>query len=123
VTGFSDPAELARAFVDRINDHDVDGLVGMMTDDHVFTDALGAETVGRPALREAWRSYFAAFPDYRITVTGIEERGETALVTGRARASFAGDAAEQGPWETAGSWLAVIREGRVAAWQVQVQRD
>ena len=119
MTRFSDPTELARAFVDRINDHDVDGLVGMMTDDHVFTDALGAKTVGRTALRETWQSYFEAFPDYEIVVKGIEERGETALVTGNARASFAGDDAGQGPWETPGTWLAVIREGLVAQWQVR----
>jgi ketosteroid isomerase-like protein len=119
VTRLSDPAELARAFVDRINDHDVEGLVGMMTEDHVFIDALGARTVGRRAMSEAWRSYFKAFPDYEIRVRDVVPDGETVAITGSARASFADDDAGQGPWETPGAWLAVIRRGRVAEWRVQ----
>ena len=119
MTRFSDPTELARAFVDRINDHDVDGLVGMMTDDHVFIDALGSKTVGRTAMREAWQSYFEAFPDYEIVVKGIDDCGEAALVTGHARASFAGDDDERDPWETPGTWTAVIRDGLIGEWRVE----
>ena len=32
--------DVVAAFVERINAHDVAGLGGLMTDDHVFVDAL-----------------------------------------------------------------------------------
>jgi hypothetical protein len=67
----------------------------------------------------AWRTYFEAFPDYEIRVKDIAPDGERVTITGSARARFAGDDADQGPWETPGVWLAVIRKGLVAQWRVQ----
>jgi ketosteroid isomerase-like protein len=39
--------DAALAFVERINDHDVDGLVALMTEDHCFVDGLGQVVRGR----------------------------------------------------------------------------
>jgi len=36
-------SDIAFAFFDRINGHDVGGLVALMTEDHRFVDALGQE--------------------------------------------------------------------------------
>jgi len=44
------PAEVAVAFVARINAHDVVGLSGLMTDDHVFIDALDSRGAGRDGM-------------------------------------------------------------------------
>jgi ketosteroid isomerase-like protein len=121
MTGARDPAGVARAFVDRINDHDVDGLVALMTEDHVFIDALGARTTGRKQLRKAWKSYFEAFRDYRITVRELLPAGETVTVSGRVRATVPGD--PKGRMKVPGSWEAVIREGRVARWRVIPDAD
>jgi ketosteroid isomerase-like protein len=121
VTELSDPADVTQAFVDRINDHDVKGLVALMTRDHVFVDALGAMTLGRKQMRKAWQSYFEAFPDYRIAVRELQPRGETVTVLGRARGSFVGDAENR--WKTHGSWLAVVRDDLVAEWRVGGDTD
>lgn len=34
-------SEVARKFVEKINAHDTEGLVSLMTADHVFIDSLG----------------------------------------------------------------------------------
>ena len=43
------PAEVTAAFVARINGHDVVGLNELMSDDHVFIDALDNRVIGRAA--------------------------------------------------------------------------
>ena len=53
------------AFNDAINTHDVDRLAALMTDDHRFIDSAGQVVDGKQACVEAWRGFFAAFPDYR----------------------------------------------------------
>ena len=121
MTGAQDPADVTRAFVDRINDHDVDGLVALMTGDHVFIDALVAKTTGRKQMREAWKSYFEALPDYKITVRELLPEGETVTVLGRVRATVPGD--PKGRMKVPGAWKAVVREGLVAQWRVISSAD
>jgi len=41
------PAEIAHAFVDRINAHDVNGLCALMTEDHCFVDGGGDRNTGQ----------------------------------------------------------------------------
>jgi len=114
------PAEVAAAFVARVNAHDVAGLSDLLTDDHVFIDALDNRGAGRDAMRAGWKQYFALVPDYWITVeTVVEEDGLVALF-GRAGGTFAGSIpeGESGRWEVPAAWLARIRDGRVAMWRV-----
>ncbi len=54
-----------RSFVRCINRADVDGLLELMTERHVFVDALGSRTRGRRKMREAWLRYFQMVPGYR----------------------------------------------------------
>jgi len=68
-------ADVAMAFVTKINEHDVDGLVALMTSDHVFVDALNATFRGADQMRQGWKSYFAMFPDYAIEVIDELDRG------------------------------------------------
>jgi ketosteroid isomerase-like protein len=61
-------------FVERFNTvwngHDLDGILGMMTDDVVFEasfgkDPWGTRVVGKPAVREFLQGMFARIPDVR----------------------------------------------------------
>ena len=47
-----------REFVAAINEHDLDRLLGLMTEDHVFVDSGGATVRGREAMGGAWQGYF-----------------------------------------------------------------
>lgn len=59
-------AQLAAAYAQAWNDHDVDALVAMQADDMVFRLHLeGSEpTSGAPALRALYDFFFRAMPDY-----------------------------------------------------------
>ena len=61
-------ADIAQRFVERINAHDVEGLVALMTPNHRFVDSLGAATQGQAPLRAAWQGYFRMVPDYKLTI-------------------------------------------------------
>ena len=58
------PVETVLQFMDRINRRDVDALVELMTEDHVFIDSLGQSVRGREKMRAGWRGYYAFCPDY-----------------------------------------------------------
>ena len=60
--------ELLDRFADAWNRHDLDALMTMMTDDCVFESSAGPavngqRSEGRDAVRTAFASVFAAFPD------------------------------------------------------------
>lgn len=83
----TDAKSTALAFVARINERDLDGLVELMTDDHVFIDVEGVVQRGRDVMRRAWRSYFDSFPEYRIHVTKVVTLDSTVILIGRTRGS------------------------------------
>lgn len=67
--GFDGEAFVAR-FNEVWNGHDVEGILGMMTDDVVFEasfgrDAWGTRVAGQPALRKFLADMFERIPDVR----------------------------------------------------------
>ncbi len=81
--------DVAMAFVAKINEHDVDGLVALMTTDHVFIDGLDNTFRGADQMRQGWKGYFAMFPDYAVEVTEELDRGNLVAMFGKARGTFA----------------------------------
>ena len=118
-------ADIAMAFVAKINQRDVDGLVALMTPDHVFIDALGNTMRGADQMRKGWQGYFSLFPDYAIEVTDEFSRGEVAAMFGKARGTFAvnGNLTRENFWEIPAAWRAVVKNGRVAEWRVYCDND
>jgi hypothetical protein len=56
------------SFNECINAQDIEALSAFMTDDHRFIDTAGATITGKSACLDAWRGFFTAFPDYRISL-------------------------------------------------------
>jgi ketosteroid isomerase-like protein len=108
--------ETILAFIDRINAHDVEGLADLMADDHRFIDAHGNEVAGKEQMIAGWRGYFGMFPDYSIEVNEIFENAESFAMFGVAGASFHGQ--PETSWRLPAALKAIVREGRVALWQV-----
>jgi ketosteroid isomerase-like protein len=104
-------AAVALRFNDSINARDLAGLSALMTDDHTFVDPAGERVEGKQACVEAWRGFFAAFPDYRNLFTGTTTDGDTVAITGYSECSVP---------ELAGAarWTARVRDGKVAQWRV-----
>jgi ketosteroid isomerase-like protein len=107
------PIEAVLAFFDAINQHDVEKLVGLMTEDHVFVDSLGSPLRSRETMRAGWRGYFALCPDYRVSHEQIFRDGSTVAAFGSAGGSIRAD-----KWQTPAAWRIVVHEGLIKEFQV-----
>ena len=119
------PVEVARRFVDAINAHDLAALAECMTDDHRFTDSLGAVVVGRALVCDAWEQYFAMMPDYRVEIHEAYGDGPVVVLTGRAEGTYSpnGQIQPEGHWSIPAAWRARIAEGQVSEWQVYADNE
>jgi ketosteroid isomerase-like protein len=104
-----------RGFVDLINAHDARAIVARCTADHALIDSLGVRLSGSSQLRQAWETYFALFPDYRVEIEDFASSGNSVLLSGWASATHAASGAK---WRIPAAWRALVTQDRVAQWQV-----
>ena len=74
--------QTVRAFIGRINAHDVEGLSALMSKDHTFIDAHGNQVCGREKMIAGWRGYLEWFPDYNLEVTEVFEESDSLALFG-----------------------------------------
>jgi ketosteroid isomerase-like protein len=108
-----DDIETVLEFLNRINQRDVDKLVELMTEDHVFVDSLGNQVRGREKMRGGWRGYFTMCPDYWVSHEEVFRNGNMVAVFGAAGGAIKGNR-----WRTPSAWLAVVQKGLVKEWRV-----
>jgi ketosteroid isomerase-like protein len=115
-----EPMAAVLNFMERINSGDVDAICAAMTEDHVFVDALGTKIQGRETMRAGWKGYHQMIPDYAVSHEEILAKGETVVVIGTARGTYAPDGSvkKENFWEVPAAWKAVVRGGLIAHWQV-----
>ncbi|MDV3277663.1 MAG: nuclear transport factor 2 family protein [Nitrososphaerales archaeon] len=106
-----------RKFIRLINDHNVDGMVDLMTENHKFTDAVGGVVSGREPMRSGWIGYFKWFPDYKIEIKETYSLGNTFVVLGFASGTYAGRK-PRSHWRIPAAWRAVTHRGRIKEWSV-----
>lgn len=96
-----------------------------MTADGEFIDSLGNRIQGTEKLRSAWTGYFKMVPDYSVSHADIFSNGNTVAVFGCAQGTFAkeGAPAKENSWKTPAAWLAVVKNGKVAIWQVYADNE
>ncbi|WP_443055886.1 nuclear transport factor 2 family protein [Streptomyces sp. NBC_00239] len=110
-----DPRSVVLRFNGRITARDPDGLARLMSEDHVFVDGAGAVVAGRSACVDAWRRFFAAFPDHRNVFDSVTVHGDVVSVSGYSECS---DPRPAGP----ARWAATVRGGKITRWQVRTDR-
>ena len=117
--------DVALAFVERINEHDVDGLVALMTEDHCFVDGLAQVVRGREQMKMGWRAYFGWFPDYCVRVEDILSTGNVVGLFGTAQGTYAvnGELLPRNHWEIPAAWKAVVLKRRVSEWRVYADNE
>ena len=117
--------DVALAFVDMINRHDVDGLVAMLTEDHCFVDGLGQVVRGREQVKKGWVAYFGWFPDYSIQVDDILSKGNVVGLFGTAQGTYSvnGELLPRNHWEVPAAWKAVVLDGCVSEWRVYADNE
>ncbi len=123
------PIAVAQAFIDEINEGNIDGLTALMTDDHVFVDMADGRSQGRDKMRGNWEGYFKLFPDYQIDIFETHFAGNDIILVGMSTGSLsdfgremlekAGKKAVNGEeFQGPAIWRAKIQRGLVAEWQV-----
>jgi hypothetical protein len=107
----NNPIEIALAFVEKINAHDVAGLCELMPEDHVFIDSLGAVMAGREAMRQGWAGYFALFPDYQICIQKIFREDNFIALFGTAGGTYCvdGKLLLENKWKIPAAWQAAVK--------------
>jgi len=112
--------DIANQFIEAINDHDVDSLCGLMTEDHTFIDSGGDVYKGIENMRRAWSDYFKMFPDYTIDAPEFVVSGDTIVLLGKASGtcSVDGTMKAENRWEIPAAWKAVVADDKVKLWQV-----
>jgi limonene-1,2-epoxide hydrolase len=96
-----------------------------MTPDHRFVDSLGTAVEGRERMVEGWRQYFQMVPDYHIDIARSFADGAEVALLGAARGTYSrgGQLSSTGAWQTPAAWRAIVRDGRIAEWQVYADNE
>ena len=112
--------DVVMEFIKRINGGDPVALSEVMTEDHVFQDALGNRFVGRDKMTEGWKQYFKLVAGYRVRADEFFQTGQTFAVFGSASGTYAhnGNTGKENFWEVPVAWRAVVRGHLVAEWRV-----
>jgi ketosteroid isomerase-like protein len=111
--------QIVYEFAAAINEHDIDKICSLMTNDHRFIDSQGHEVVGKEKMRTGWIGYFQWFPDYRIELTDVFLHGDIVAAFGFASGTFQGlSDKKEDRWRLPASWKAIVKGGRVQLWQV-----
>ena len=76
-------ADVVMSFNECISRRDLGGLSNLMTDDHVFIDSGDNTIAGKERCVEAWRAFFATFPDYRNHFVRVLSAASEAVILGR----------------------------------------
>jgi len=116
---------VARAFVNAINRHDLAALADFMTTEHRFIDSLGNVVEGRDKMRAAWAGYFRMVPYYSIAIDEAHGSGAVVVLLGSAQGTYSSDGQlrEENRWQTPAALRAVIADGKVAEWRVYADNE
>jgi len=115
-----DPVEIAISFIRCINLADISGLCDLMTEDHVFQDALGKRFVGRETMRQGWTQYFSMVRNYKVYAQDYFVRDLNVAIFGTASGSYQGYGGKgiDGFWEVPAAWNVIVRGKLIAEWRV-----
>jgi ketosteroid isomerase-like protein len=113
-------SKIALQFIKAINDHNVDEIVNLMPDDHVFVDAMDNKQNGKEGMKDGWKAYYELFPDYRIEILDAVESGSMVGLFGYVSGTYKNmkDEKNSNFWRTPASWKAIIEDQKIQHWQV-----
>ena len=112
--------EIVYDFVNAINEHNVDKIYSLMTDDHTFIDAHGNEVSGKDKMKAGWKGYFQWFPDYKIEIVDIFFHGDTVAAFGFASGTYKEIKTDKSEnyWRLPASWKILLSNNKIRLWQV-----
>jgi ketosteroid isomerase-like protein len=121
----SNPIQAVLEFEKSINARNPEQICALMTADGEFIDSLGNRIQGTEKLRAAWEGYFKMVPDYSISHSEILADRDTVAVFGSAQGTFAKDGVlhKDNFWKTPAAWRAVVKDNKIALWQVYADSE
>jgi ketosteroid isomerase-like protein len=116
----SNPIEVVLKFEQAINSRNAETVCAMLTPDSIFIDSLGNRISDASKMGPAWEGYFKMVPDYSISHSEIFANGDTVAIFGSAQGTFSkdGSLSKQNFWTTPAAWRALVKDGKIALWQV-----
>jgi ketosteroid isomerase-like protein len=120
-----DPISVVLKFERAINSRSAEAVAAMLRADATFADSLDNRIEGVAKIRAGWEMYFKMVPDYSISHSEIFANGETVAMFGSAQGTFTKDGAlhKENAWRTPAAWRAVVRDGKIAVWQVYADNE
>jgi len=117
--------ETVLKFEQLINSRSADAVCSLLMQASTFIDSLGNRVKGLARLRSAWEGYFKMVPDYAISHDEIFASGDTVAMFGTAQGTFSkeGQIKKENSWKTPAAWRAVIKNGKIAVWQVYADNE
>ncbi len=104
-----DPKLVALQFNEYINNQDIEGLISLMTKDHIFIDRAGNQYGD---MINGWKEFFTNYPTYRNYFNIVESRGNLVILLGYAK--WSKDSLEK----DYAIWTAKIENDQVKIWQI-----
>lgn len=117
--------DIVLSFIQSINQHDVVKLKDLISEDHLFVDALGETVKGRERMGDAWKDYFRLIPDYEIIIENLLQEGDVVGIFGTAQGTCAVDGRllSENRWKIPSAWKAVIKKSLITEWRVYADNE
>ena len=106
-----DPKLTALQFNEYINNQDIAGLSGLMTEDHTFIDREGNSDKGKESMTNGWIGFFKSFPEYKNTFIRVQSQDDLVVIYGYA-------IWKKGSEPDYVIWTATIEDDLVAEWRI-----
>lgn len=121
----SNPIQVVLEFERLINTRNPGAICALMTAGGEFIDSMGNGFQGAGKLRAAWEGYFKMVPDYSISHSEILAEGNIVAMFGLAQGTFSkdGQLSKENFWKTPAAWRAVVKDGKIAIWQVYADNE
>jgi ketosteroid isomerase-like protein len=106
-------------FIERINAHDVDGIMALVSKDYEFVNSSGDHFHDLKFLRDTWRAQFENHPDFKIRADHVICDGQRVGVFGFSEGTYSPDGVlrEENHWEVPAAFLGIVRDNKVAYWE------
>jgi ketosteroid isomerase-like protein len=115
-----EPISVVLKFEQFINSHLAEAVSSLLTPDSVFIDSMGSPIEGAAKIRTAWEGYFKIVPDYTLSHSEVFSNRDRVAVFGSAQGTFTNDGKLRAEnfWKTPAAWRAVVKDEKIALWQV-----
>jgi len=106
------------SLVEKINKHDVEGVIGLLSPDHRLIDIRGDIESDKSRIENAWKAYLETYPDYQIYIRRIILNDDVVYLMGHTTGSHLNLPDEEEFHEEGVIWASKVDQGKISLWQL-----